>query len=97
MSLLIVLLTAALIVNCLVLMLLVLSTIPSPTIGFLYILAFGLGTVISMLVISFLLSLPLHWAGSKVSASYRPIQIAAGLFSCLFGIYYGARIWMNFQ
>jgi len=77
------------------LMLLVLSTIRSPLESFVYILVFGLGSVLGMLLISCLLALPLHWAKGRVAASYKPIQVTAGLFSCLFGLYLGLEIWSS--
>jgi hypothetical protein len=77
------------------LMLLVLSTIRAPLEAFIYILVFGFGSVAGMLVISLLLALPLHWAKQKVTTSYRPIQLTAGLFSCLFGLYLGIEIWSS--
>lgn len=82
------------------LMLLVLSTIRSPLEAFLYILVFGMGSILGMLAISFLLALPMHWARGKASAGgwgYKPIQVTAGLFSCVFGLYLGAEIWMSLQ
>jgi hypothetical protein len=82
------------------LMLLVLSTIRSPLEAFLYILIFGAGSILGMLAISFLLALPLHWARGRVGIAgrgYKPIQVMAGLFSCLFGLYLGAEIWMSLQ
>jgi len=30
-----------------------------------------------------------------VAASYKPIQLTAGLFSCLFGLYLGLEIWSS--
>jgi ABC-type nickel/cobalt efflux system permease component RcnA len=79
------------------LMLLVLSTIRSPLEAFLYILIFGLGSILGMLAISFLLALPLHWARGRMSASYKPVQFMAGLFSCVFGLFLGADIWMSIR
>jgi ABC-type nickel/cobalt efflux system permease component RcnA len=77
------------------LMLLVLSTIRSPLEAFLYILIFGAGSILGMLAISFLLALPMHWARGRVSIGYKPIQVVAGLFSCVFGLYLGAEILMS--
>jgi ABC-type nickel/cobalt efflux system permease component RcnA len=77
------------------LMLLVLSTIRSPLEAFLYIVIFGFGSVLGMLAISLLLALPLQWASRHVGSSFRPIQMAAGFFSCVFGLYLGATIWMS--
>jgi hypothetical protein len=77
------------------LMLLVLSTIRSPLEAFLYIVIFGFGSVLGMLAISLLLALPLQWASRHLGSSFRPIQMAAGFFSCVFGLYLGATIWMS--
>jgi high-affinity nickel-transport protein len=77
------------------LMLLVLSTIQSPLEAFLYILIFGVGSVAGMLAISLLLALPLRWAKGRMVAGYRPIQLMAGLFSCLFGLYLGTEVWIS--
>jgi ABC-type nickel/cobalt efflux system permease component RcnA len=77
------------------LMLLVLSTIRSPLEAFLYILIFGVGSVAGMLAISFLLALPLRWAKGRMVSGYRPIQLMAGLFSCLFGLYLGTEVWIS--
>jgi ABC-type nickel/cobalt efflux system permease component RcnA len=78
------------------LMLLVLSTIHSGLQALLYIAVFGLGSIAGMLVISALLALPMQWLGKRVATSYRPVQIFAGLFSCVFGIWLGAEIWKSF-
>ena len=75
------------------LMLLVLSTIHSGLQSLLYIAVFGVGSIAGMLVISALLALPMRWLGARVATSYRPVQISAGLFSCVFGMYLGAEIW----
>jgi ABC-type nickel/cobalt efflux system permease component RcnA len=79
------------------LMLLVLSTIRSPLEAFLYILIFGLGSIVGMLGISFLLALPLHWARARIGVSYKPVQLLAGLFSCVFGLLLGVDIWMSLR
>ena len=79
------------------LMLLVLSTIRSPLEAFLYILIFGLGSILGMFAISFLLALPLHWARGRMSASYKPVQLVAGLFSCVFGFFLGVDLWMSLR
>ncbi len=78
------------------LMLLVLSTIHSSLQAILYIVVFGVGSIAGMLVISMLLALPMHWIGTRVASSYRPIQIFAGLFSCVFGLILGVEIWQSF-
>jgi ABC-type nickel/cobalt efflux system permease component RcnA len=78
------------------LMLLVLSTIHSSLQALLYIAVFGVGSIAGMLIVSALLALPMQWLGKRVATSYRPVQIFAGLFSCVFGIWLGSEIWKSF-
>jgi len=75
------------------LMLLVLSTIRQPLDALAYVAVFGLGSVLGMLLVSLLLSLPVHWANERLAAGYRQVQLAAGLFSCAFGLVLGFQIW----
>ena len=75
--------------------LLVLSTISSTMSGLLYILIFGLGSMLGMLVISLLLSLPLQLAGEKLAAANRQIQMSTGVLSCAFGLYLAVTIWLK--
>jgi len=74
------------------LMLLVLSTIRTPSLAFLYILIFGFGSIAGMLLISFLLAIPMRWAAKNVASGYRVVQVAAGVLSCAIGIYIGSGI-----
>jgi hypothetical protein len=50
-----------------------------------------------MFAISFLLAIPLHWARGRMRSSYKPVQLAAGLFSCVFGLFLAADIWMSLR
>jgi sulfite exporter TauE/SafE len=75
------------------LMLLVLSTIHSPAEGLAYIVIFGVGSIAGMLAISVLLAMPLQWISNRTAGGYRRVQIAAGLFSCLFGAYLAFDLW----
>jgi hypothetical protein len=77
------------------LMLLVLSTIPSTLQAVIYILIFGVGSILGMLAISIAISLPLYWASHRMEFAIRPIQWSAGAFSCLFGIYLAIEILGN--
>jgi hypothetical protein len=72
--------------------LLVLSTISSTLHALLYILIFGVGSMIGMAAISIALALPLHLARERISGAMRPIQLGAGVLSCLFGLYLGISI-----
>jgi sulfite exporter TauE/SafE len=75
--------------------LLVLSTISSTMNGLLYILIFGIGSMLGMLAISILLSLPLQLAGERIKAAIRPIQMSTGALSCACGLYLAATIWLK--
>jgi len=75
--------------------LMVLSTISSPFNGVLYILIFGLGSMLGMLTISIVLALPLRFAGRQWRSAIRPLQMGIGVLSCAFGIYLAANIWLN--
>lgn len=75
--------------------LLVLSTISSTVNGLLYILIFGIGSMLGMLTISLVLALPLQFAGERLHSAVRPIQFSTGLLSCAFGLYLAATIWIR--
>lgn len=75
--------------------LLVLSTISSTVDGLLYILIFGIGSMLGMLTISVVLALPLQFAGERINSAIRPIQMSTGVLSCAFGVYLAASIWFN--
>ena len=77
------------------LMLLVLSTVSSTINGLLYILIFGVGSMLGMLTISLLLALPLRLAGERLHAAVRPIQVSTGVLSCSFGLYLAGTGWIN--
>ena len=68
------------------LMLLVLANIESVWSGITYILIFGLGTVVSMGIISVFISLPFSVSG-RMPRLNRIIQASAGTFSILFGLF----------
>ena len=75
--------------------LLVLSTISSTFNGLLYILIFGIGSMLGMLTISLLLSLPMQLAGDSIKTAVRPIQVSTGILSCAFGVYLATTIWLR--
>ncbi len=75
--------------------LLVLSTISSTLHALLYIVVFGVGSMVGMVVISLLLAIPLNLARERIAGAMRPIQVGTGVFSCLFGLYLGLSILMN--
>jgi len=77
------------------LMLLVLTTIPSPFAGLLYIVIFGFGSVGSMLVLSSLIGLPFILTAQRFTAVNHWIRLVAGLASAAFGLFLGWDIGFN--
>jgi hypothetical protein len=75
--------------------LLVLSTMSSTINGLLYVLIFGVGSMLGMLVVSLLLSLPIRLAGERMAAAIRPLQMSTGVLSCGFGLYLAATVWLK--
>lgn len=69
------------------LMLLVLSTIPSPMIGMAYILVFGVGSIGGMMLMSLFVSLPLRLTASRFRRAHLTVRGLAGLFSLGFGLF----------
>lgn len=69
------------------LMLLVLTTVDSMYQGLLYILIFGIGSIIAMLVISTLIGLPFVFTASRFEEINEKIKLTAGLISILLGIF----------
>jgi ABC-type nickel/cobalt efflux system permease component RcnA len=69
------------------LMLLVLSTISSPLVGLAYIAIFGLGSIGGMILMSALVSLPIHLTASRFRQANLAVRALAGLFSLGFGLF----------
>lgn len=68
------------------LMLLVIPTIESPTLGLLYILIFGIGSIGGMMLMSFLVGLPFHLTASRFNRFNNLLQGGAGLVSMVIGL-----------
>lgn len=77
------------------LMLLVLTTIPSPLAGLAYILIFGFGSVGSMLILSSLIGLPFILTAQRFSRLNRWIRVVAAIASVVFGLYLGWDLGFN--
>lgn len=69
------------------LMLLVLSTIPSPFVALLYILIFGIGSIGGMMLMSVLIGVPLQSLTKRFLAAELWVRGCAGLFSLGFGLF----------
>jgi len=74
------------------LMLLVLTTIPSPLAGLVYIVIFGFGSVGGMLVLSSLIGLPFILTARRFTLLNRWIRVVAGAASVIFGLFLGWEI-----
>lgn len=74
------------------LMLLVLTTIPSPLTGLVYIVIFGFGSVGGMLVLSSLIGLPFILTARRFTLLNRWIRVLAGGASIVFGLFLGWEI-----
>jgi ABC-type nickel/cobalt efflux system permease component RcnA len=68
------------------LMLLVLTTIPSPAVGFAYIAVFGIGSIGGMMGMSALVSLPLQVAAARFARAHLATRLLAGGFSLALGL-----------
>ena len=68
------------------LMLLVIPTIESRTLGLLYIVIFGVGSIGGMMLMSFLVGLPFHLTASRFNRFNHILQGTAGLVSIFIGL-----------
>jgi high-affinity nickel permease len=71
---------------------LVLTAIPSPVIGIVYLLVFGLGTVAGMTLITAAIAVPSAYAVTRVTGAGRYVQLAAGVASVCFGLFLAHRV-----
>jgi ABC-type nickel/cobalt efflux system permease component RcnA len=69
--------------------LLVLTQIESPLLGLLYLVVFGIGSIVGMLVMSGLVGLPFVLSSSSAGRVQYQLQLLAGILSIVFGIWYG--------
>ena len=66
--------------------LLVLSTIREPLAAAFYLLMFGLGTILGMMIVTMLLAAPALWATGRLSNMQTGVRMAAGALSIVFGV-----------
>lgn len=74
------------------LMLLLLTTISSPLVSFLYIGIFGLGSIAGMMIMSTLFALPARLTAVRFSRADFALRCLAGIFSLSFGLFVIYRI-----
>ncbi|HJZ78952.1 MAG TPA: sulfite exporter TauE/SafE family protein [Pyrinomonadaceae bacterium] len=67
--------------------LLVLATIPSALIGFLYIVIFGIGSIGGMMIMSTLFALPAKLTAERFARANFALRGLAGIFSLAFGVF----------
>ena len=75
-----------------VLTLLVLASIESPLVGLGYILLFGIGSLLSMGIMTILISFPFVFSANHLPGLNRVIQFSVGTLSILFGVFLMYRI-----
>jgi high-affinity nickel permease len=71
---------------------LVLTTIPTPSLGVAYLLVFGVGTVAGMALITTAIALPSAYGAGRLAGFQRHIQLAAGAASVAFGLYLAHQV-----
>jgi ABC-type nickel/cobalt efflux system permease component RcnA len=69
------------------LMLLVLATINSYLLGIIYILIFGIGSMIGMTIVGGIISIPFVFTSNKFNLLNKRIRYATGVFSIFFGLF----------
>lgn len=74
------------------LMLAVLATIQSTALAFAYIVIFGIGSIGGMMVMSLLLSLPIHFTAVSFTRTNLVVRVLAGIFSLGFGLFMAYEI-----
>ena len=72
--------------------LLVLSAIPSPLWGMVYLAIFGLGTVLGMALITTAIGLPISYSAARLGGLNYMLVLGAGLMSLGFGIFLAYQI-----
>jgi ABC-type nickel/cobalt efflux system permease component RcnA len=71
--------------------LLVLTQISSSLLGFVYVLTFGFGSIVGMLLMSGLIGLPFAFTSRKLTHLHNSLQTLAGVLSICFGIWYAYK------
>jgi high-affinity nickel permease len=71
---------------------LVLTAIPNPVVGIVYLLVFGVGTVAGMTLITAAIAVPSAFAATRVKGAQRYVQLAAGVASVCFGLFLAHRV-----
>ncbi len=67
--------------------LLVLTTMPDPHWGVLYLLLFGVGTITGMMLITLLIAAPLVYSAERLPRLNAHLRVASGMLSLVFGLF----------
>src|ERR1051325_291013 len=73
--------------------LLVLTQISSPWLGILYVVTFGFGSIVGMLLMSGLIGLPFAFTSGKLTHVHQGLQTLAAVLSICFGVWYAFRVY----
>ena len=71
---------------------LVLTTIPSPMAGVVYLAIFGVGTIGGMILITMAIALPSALATSRFANMQRYLRLASGMASIVFGLFLAHQV-----
>lgn len=63
----------------------VMSAMPSTVLGLIYIVVFGTGTIVGMLVMSTVISVPFYLLAQRATAWHWRLKVCAGVFAVTFG------------
>jgi hypothetical protein len=74
------------------LMLVVLTTIPSPRVGFAYLAVFGAGSIGGMMIMSAVMGLPAHLTAARFRGAHVVVRTLAGVFSLGYGLFMAYQI-----
>ena len=72
--------------------LLVLATIRSPLWAIAYLLLFGAGTIVGMMLITAVIALPFAYAAARFATVHRYLGVASGLLSLAIGLFLAYEI-----
>jgi high-affinity nickel-transport protein len=72
--------------------LLVLTTIRNPGWAVAYLLIFGVGTIVGMILITALIALPAAYSERRLATVNRGLRVASGLISLAFGLFVAYRV-----
>lgn len=76
------------------LVLLTLEQIKSPWLGLVYVLLFGLGSVIGMGLLSAIVAVPMRFSAERLTKWYRLVNVAVALFSMGLGLHVIVQQWL---